>query len=61
MKQLEGARRLILRVATSPKRHTAPERRDDAAQIRQPRAESVPAAIAKRLGIARGSVYRALG
>jgi DNA invertase Pin-like site-specific DNA recombinase len=33
----------------------------DAAQIRQLRAELGPAAIAKRLGIARSSVYRALG
>jgi DNA invertase Pin-like site-specific DNA recombinase len=32
----------------------------DAAQIRQLRAELGPAAIAKRLGIARSSVYRAL-
>jgi DNA invertase Pin-like site-specific DNA recombinase len=32
----------------------------DAAQIKQPRAELGPAAIAKRLGIARSSVYRAL-
>jgi predicted signal transduction protein with EAL and GGDEF domain len=33
----------------------------DAAQIKQLRAELGPAAIAKRLGIARSSVYRALG
>ena len=33
----------------------------DAAQIRQLRAELGPAAIAKRLGIARSSVYRVLG
>ena len=33
---------------------------DDAAQIRQLRVELGPAAIAKRLGIARSSVYRAL-
>ena len=33
----------------------------DAAQIRQLRAELGPAAVAKRLGIARSSVYRALG
>ena len=33
----------------------------DAAQIRQLRAELGPAAIAKKLGIARSSVYRALG
>ena len=33
----------------------------DAGQIRQLRAELGPAAIAKRLGIARSSVYRALG
>jgi DNA invertase Pin-like site-specific DNA recombinase len=32
----------------------------DAAQIKQLRAELGPAAIAKRLGIARSSVYRAL-
>jgi hypothetical protein len=32
----------------------------DAAQIRQLRAELGSAAIAKRLGIARSSVYRAL-
>jgi DNA invertase Pin-like site-specific DNA recombinase len=32
----------------------------DAAQIRQLRAELGPAAIAKRLGIARSSVYRVL-
>jgi len=33
----------------------------DAAQIRQLKAEMGPAAIAKRLGIARSSVYRVLG
>jgi DNA invertase Pin-like site-specific DNA recombinase len=33
----------------------------DAAQIRQLRAEFGPATIAKKLGIARSSVYRALG
>jgi len=33
----------------------------DAAQIRQLRAELGPAAIAKKLGIARSSVYRVLG
>ena len=33
----------------------------DAAQIRQLRVELGPAAIAKKLGIARSSVYRALG
>ena len=33
----------------------------DAAQVRLLRAELGPAAIAKRLGIARSSVYRALG
>ena len=33
----------------------------DAAQIRQLRAELGPAAIAKRLGIARSSIYRVLG
>ena len=33
----------------------------DSAQIKRLRAEMGPAAIAKRLGIARRSVYRALG
>jgi DNA invertase Pin-like site-specific DNA recombinase len=33
----------------------------DAAQIRQLRVEFGPVAIAKKLGIARSSVYRALG
>ena len=33
----------------------------DAAQIRQLKAELGPSAIAKKLGIARSSVYRVLG
>jgi DNA invertase Pin-like site-specific DNA recombinase len=33
----------------------------DAAKVRRLRAELGPAAIAKKLGIARSSVYRALG
>jgi hypothetical protein len=36
-------------------------RRYDAAQIKRLRAEMGPAAIAKRRGIARSSVYRVLG
>ena len=36
-------------------------RSHDAAKIRQLRTELGPAAIAKRLGIARSSVYRVLG